>query len=216
MSEMRTEEEQIEAIKNWWQANGKSLLITVAVALAAVFGWKAWQQQQYSQSESASIAYQNLLDAVVVGLRGNDSEQLASSQHFAQQLKSEHGSTAYAELAALLMVKVAMQQGDYPRALSELDWVLDQQPSMHMQQVTRLRKARVYQAMKEYQQGLTQLEQVTAVPFAAVVDELRGDLYLALDEKAKARQAYTRALQNSAAPSPLLAIKLDDLATTEG
>ena len=43
MAEMRTEEEQIEAIKQWWKKNGSSLLIGVGLALAIVFGWQAWQ-----------------------------------------------------------------------------------------------------------------------------------------------------------------------------
>ena len=38
---MRTEEEQVEALKRWWQENGKTLLLTLAVALALVFGTSA-------------------------------------------------------------------------------------------------------------------------------------------------------------------------------
>ncbi len=43
MSEMRTEEEQVEALKDWWKENGRSLLLGVALALAIVFGWKGWE-----------------------------------------------------------------------------------------------------------------------------------------------------------------------------
>jgi predicted negative regulator of RcsB-dependent stress response len=39
---MRTEEEQVEALKGWWTENGKSLLFMVAIALSAVFAWKTW------------------------------------------------------------------------------------------------------------------------------------------------------------------------------
>ncbi len=41
MAELRTEEEQIEAIKRWWKENGVSLLIGAAIAAAGVFAWKA-------------------------------------------------------------------------------------------------------------------------------------------------------------------------------
>ena len=43
---MRTEEEQVAAIKSWWKENGKSLVLTVAGVLAGVFGWKAWKHKQ--------------------------------------------------------------------------------------------------------------------------------------------------------------------------
>ena len=46
MTEFRTEEEQIAALKKWWNDNSKSLLIGVGLALAIVFGWKAYQNSQ--------------------------------------------------------------------------------------------------------------------------------------------------------------------------
>ena len=42
MAELRTEEEQLEAIKRWWKENGTSLIAGVAIAAAGVFGWNAW------------------------------------------------------------------------------------------------------------------------------------------------------------------------------
>jgi len=36
--EHRTEEEQVAALKQWWNDNGNSLIIGVGLALALVFG----------------------------------------------------------------------------------------------------------------------------------------------------------------------------------
>ena len=44
MAELRTEEEQVEALKSWWKENGKSLIMGVVIAVAAVFGWRGWNQ----------------------------------------------------------------------------------------------------------------------------------------------------------------------------
>jgi len=33
VAEMKTEEEQVEALKRWWQENGKSLILTIAVSV---------------------------------------------------------------------------------------------------------------------------------------------------------------------------------------
>ena len=38
MAELRTEEEQLEAIKRWWKENGTSLLAGAVLAAAGVFG----------------------------------------------------------------------------------------------------------------------------------------------------------------------------------
>jgi predicted negative regulator of RcsB-dependent stress response len=35
-----TEDQQVEALKRWWKENAKSILLGVALGLAAVFGWR--------------------------------------------------------------------------------------------------------------------------------------------------------------------------------
>jgi predicted negative regulator of RcsB-dependent stress response len=53
--------------------------------------------------------------------------------------------------------------------------------------------------------------------FTAEKNELEGDLLVASGNKAEARAAYQRAIDGSQAQSnPLLVIKLEDLAGSEG
>ncbi len=214
MSEMRTEEEQVEALKGWWKENGKSLLFMIAIALSAVFAWKTWQQQQLTDAESASITYQNLLDAVSATLGTQDLDQIATSQHLAKELKTDFENSEYARFAALLMARVQVDQGKLPEALAELDWVLAHSPSDEMRNVTLLRKARIYQAMGDYQKGLEVIKNLSAKEFNTSVFELKGDLLLASGEKMDARAAYQQALDASgnAEANPLLNMKLEDLA----
>ena len=35
-----TEEQQVEAIKKWWKANGNTLIIGAVVGLAGLWGWR--------------------------------------------------------------------------------------------------------------------------------------------------------------------------------
>ena len=58
------EDEQVEALKTWWRENGKSTVITIVVVLAAIFGWRGWQQQQSAEVEAGSLMYQSLLMAL--------------------------------------------------------------------------------------------------------------------------------------------------------
>ena len=69
MAELRTEEEQIQAIKDWWKKNGSSLLIGIGAALAIVFGWQAWQNSQAQQRTEAANQFANLLNAFSDKLR---------------------------------------------------------------------------------------------------------------------------------------------------
>ena len=214
MSEMRTEEEQVEALKGWWKENGKSLLFMIAIALSAVFVWKTWQQTQLTDAESASITYQNLLDAVSATLGTGEVGQIATSLHLAKELKTDFEKSEYARFAALLMARVQVDQGKFSEALSELDWVLAHTPSDEMRNVTLLRKARIYQTMGDYQQGLELLKDLSATEFSSSVFELKGDLLLASGKNMDARVAYQQALKASgnAGANPLLNMKLEDLA----
>lgn len=217
MAEMRTEEEQVEALKGWWKENGKSLLFMIAIALSAVFAWKTWQQKQLTDAENASITYQNLLDAVSGAVNSGDEGQIVTSQHLAQQLKADYEKTEYARFAALLVAKVAVDQKDYTKALSELDWVLVHEPGSEMRNITLLRKARVYQAMGEFDKGLDTIKGLKDKEFSGSVYELKGDLLLASGESSGARDAYQQALKasESAGSNPLLNMKLEDLAMLE-
>lgn len=217
MSEMRTEEEQVEALKGWWKENGKSLLFMIAIALSAVFAWKTWQQKQLTDAENASITYQNLLDAVSGAVSSDDAGQIATSKHLAQKLKSDYEKTEYARFAALLVAKVAVAEENYTEALAELDWVLAHQPAIEMRNITLLRKARVYQAMGEFSKGLDVIQGLDAQEFGGSVYELKGDLLLSSGERIGARAAYQQALKVSVneGSNPLLTIKLEDLALSE-
>jgi len=61
-----SEEEQIALMRDWWQRNGKPLLMGGVLALAGVFGWQAWQKHEAAQAAAAGTLYQQLLELAVV------------------------------------------------------------------------------------------------------------------------------------------------------
>lgn len=213
MAELRTEEEQVQALKNWWTENGKSLLLGGAVALAGIFGWQGWQKQQAAESENASVLYQNLLDAVVsaVGPQQDDA-QLSTAEHLSSQLKNDYESTAYANFAAMIMARVAVDNSDLDAAIAELDWVLANQPSESMYSLASLRKARILAAQGELDKALSLVSSAPTAGYAASIAEFKGDLFVAKGDAAKAREQYEVALSKAAVNRPLVQIKLDDLA----
>ncbi|WP_415899052.1 YfgM family protein [Neptuniibacter sp. QD48_11] len=218
MAELRTEEEQVQALKNWWNENGKSLILGVAVALAAVLGWKGWQDQQAAKAENASILYQNLLEAVVgaVGPQ-QDEAQLATATHLSQQLKDDYEGTAYANYAALIMARVAADNKELPKALEELEWLLKNQPTESMFILANLRKARILAAQGEVDKALTLIGSVPVGGYKVAIEELKGDLYLQQGDADKARAAYKIAVAAAGQEGsrPILEMKLNDLASED-
>ena len=75
MESYRTEEEQVEALKRWWAENGRSTVAAVALAIAAGFGWQAWQESRQQVAAEASSRYDTMVEAVrQAGETGLDEE----------------------------------------------------------------------------------------------------------------------------------------------
>ena len=218
MAELRTEEEQVEALKNWWKENGKSLLLGVALALAIVFGWKGWQNNQQVNAENASIMYQNLVQAAAIASTPQATEeQRATAAHLAKALKEEYSDTAYARFGALFSARLAADSGDFDSALKELDWVLAQSTDAVMKTVASMRKARVLAAKGQPDQAVTLLAGLNEAGFKVSIEELKGDLYMQSGDLDKARTAYQAAVDTAQQGTrPLLNMKLENLAAEEG
>ena len=90
-----TEEEQVEKIKDMWRRHGMPLLTGVAIALAGVFGWQAWNNYQDTQARNASTLYQSMLESVLA----SDSEASRAQEVARQRLARVLGEEQRAEEA---------------------------------------------------------------------------------------------------------------------
>jgi predicted negative regulator of RcsB-dependent stress response len=188
----QNEQEQVEALRRWWNENGRSMLAAVVIALAAGFGWQAWQAREARQHEQASDMYQALLRTF------GTQEAAAAPQtgvEIAEQLKSEFGSTTYAQFAALHLAAMAVNDGKLSDAEQQLRWVLGKADSgSDTAQVAQLRLARVLAASGDSDQALAILNKAAPGPYGASYAAVRGDILLAAGRKDEAREAYTQAV----------------------
>lgn len=211
MAELRTDEEQVEALKQWWKNNGSSLLIGIGAALAIVFGWQAWQNYQAQQRTEAANQFVNLMNAF-----GSDDENRADTVVFmAQTLREDHADSAYAVYANLMLARVQlMQNDDAEGAVASLQWALEKSAdTLPLSLVVRSRLARAQMALEEFDAALATLDGADSTDaFAAMFAELRGDILLAKGDQNGAREAYMDARnQDGDNRSGVLELKLADL-----
>lgn len=217
MESYRTEEEQIDALKTWWQENGKSTVLIIVVTLAAVFGWRGWQDHQQSQAGDASAMFDQLLaaDAAVQ----KNGQVTVTAETLAETIKSAYGSLSYGQFAALYKAKYAVLKGDNAAAAEELKWVIDQDPEAAVKSQAEMRLAQVYFAQTEYDQALDLIKGLESTGFGPDALELKGDILLKQGDSDAALAAYRQARETLAAqqnPSqhPMLEMKINDLSTT--
>ncbi len=212
MAEMKTEEDQVEALKRWWQENGKSLVITVAVTIGGVFSWNAYQDHQLEQSETASIYFQQLMTSAPAGPLNET--QMAEVRYNSELLKTEFGTSTYAQFAALMLARVEVQAGDLSAAAAELEWVIAQQGDAEVNALATLRLARLLGAQDQFDEALALLVDSDDAWQSGRL-EIRGDLLLAQGSLEGAREAYAQAsvlVDATGINNPLLGLKLDNLA----
>lgn len=200
------DEAQMEQLRRWWRENWMALAGGLALGLAGIFGWEAWQGARTAKAEQASQIYEDLKN-----LPADRAEQAAG---LGDRLAEDYPGTPYAAQAALLLAARAAGNGDWEAARTRLDWALRNAGDPGLQKIARLRLARVLWQQGKVDEALARLEIDDADPFAALYQELRGDIQLARGERAAARSAYEKALQLGPADSARegLQRKLDDLA----
>lgn len=207
----RSEDEELAAIKDWWQRNGKPLVTGGALALAVVFGWQAWQKYQTNQSQGASIVYQQLLETALNPSGKPDAGKVAE---LANKLKSDFGGTHYAQYGSLFVAKVAVESGKLDDAAAELKAIVDKPADPTLGELARQRLARVLAAQGKVDDALKLLEGDATKAFLASREELKGDLLVQLGRADDAHAAYEKAKAALSDDSAVggLQMKLDDLA----
>ena len=208
-----TEEEQLAQIKEWWQRNGKPLMLGAVIALVLVFGWQFWQKHQINQAQSASVLYQQLLTAALE----SGEVDAAEVSRLGNLLKKDFAGTHYAQYGSLFIAKVAVEAGRLDEAASELRAILDKPADKTLDELARQRLARVLAAQDKADEALKLLDGEADKAFAASREELKGDLLVQLGRDDAAHAAYSKAKESLSQDAAIggLQMKLDDLARGE-
>ncbi|MGD9108146.1 MAG: tetratricopeptide repeat protein [Gammaproteobacteria bacterium] len=207
MSDYVTEEQQIEALKEWWKEYGLSIIVGLVLAIIVIFGWRFYQRYKTNIAERASIVYARMTVDVL-----NSQWQDAITQ--AKLLRKNFARTPYAKIAALTLAKHAVSQNNFDDAVAQLNWAVKHASSDVLLQLARLRLARVYITQNKIKEALALLQRMKNSSLAGLAAEVQGDAYVKLGNIDKAREMYQLALKEISEPDqsrPVLQMKLDNL-----
>jgi len=211
METYQTEEEQIQAIKDWWKENGRSVVAGLVIGIMAIVGYRYWGTHVQQQSEQASVLYANVMDAVAT----KNSDMAFTT---GKEVIEKYASTPYAPLTALLLGRVAVDKNDFASAEAQLQWVIDNASDEGIQQLARIRLSRVLFAQNKTDEALAVIANESVSGFETLLYELRGDIYLHQAKKAEAVDEYRKALADfSINPQrrQTIQMKLDNLAESK-
>ncbi|MCK4608658.1 MAG: tetratricopeptide repeat protein [Gammaproteobacteria bacterium] len=202
-----SDKEQIQLIKDWWKKHGTTILIAIVLVVGLSSGWRFWQSYKAKHAAEASVLYEQLLTA---GINNKSADMKLYTDH----LRKDYKHTPYASLASLMLAKADVATNNLGDAQKDLAWVVKHGKPDSIQQIARLREARVLLANNKAKQALKLLDKVDDKAFMPAISEARGDIYASQGNKAKALQQYKISLQESPKNSvltPALQMKINQL-----
>lgn len=180
-----SDDEQSERLKAWWKENGTSVITGAVLGLAVIGGVNYWRYYKADQAESASSLYEQVLEG-----QGDEAALDAG-----RQLMDEYSSTPYAGKAALMLAKIAFEEGSIDEARNHLEWALTNAPDPTDRKVARLRLARIAIGRGALDEADELLSGLDSGGYKSEYRELLGDLAMARDDPATARKEYEAALE---------------------
>jgi predicted negative regulator of RcsB-dependent stress response len=201
------EQEQLEAVKAWWQRYGRFLVVVVVACLATILAIQGWRYYRHQQSLAAATLYGQLAEAA----RANEGKKV---RDIAGEITDKYSGTAYAAMAALSAARASFDAHDLAQAKRWLVWVIDHAGQDEVRDVARLRLAGVLLDEKKYGEALALTEAPHGAAFDGLFADMKGDILLAQGKTQEARDAYRVAIEKSDPQSPYrptIQAKLDAL-----
>ncbi len=186
------EQEQISALKAWWDQYGKYVTALAVSAAVASVSWQGFNWYQNRQAASAGGLYFAVQQAAERG-------DAARAREAAGQIIEKHPRSVYAEMAALLSAGTQIGGGDTRNARAHLEWVAQKGRDPVLRDIARLRLATVLFDEGARAEALAQLEKAPAPSLKARFADLRGDVLAADGRIDEARAAYQIVLDTLAA-----------------
>ena len=207
MENYRTDEEQVEALKQWWEKNGKFAILFGILLIAGIVSGRVWMDFKQTSAGNASAEY----DTMMIEMQDGKND---SAMRRGAELMEKYKDTPYAALSALAVAKMEVEKGDLSAAGLRLKWVVDNATLDNVDHIARLRLIRVLIEEQKLDEALTYTNNVEPAKFKPEYDLLRGDIYAAKGQPDLARTAYQAALDGeglSPQTSDALRLKLNDV-----
>ncbi|QIG05522.1 YfgM family protein [Proteus sp. ZN5] len=199
-----TENEQVDAIKQFFKDYGLTIVLAAVIGFGGVFGWKYWQSHQTNRLQESAGAFATISEA----LAKPTPENIALAEKFVTDTNDIYGALASLELA-----QIAIDANDLVNGERHLTNAVAKVKNDAFADMLNLRLARVQLALDKTDAALVSLEQVKSKAWNGMKNYIRGDVLAKKGDNAGATTAYRSALtdENAGAIRSLVELKLNNL-----
>lgn len=207
--EYGTEEQQAEAVKDWWVNNRVPVIAGLVIGIVLMIAWSGYKSWNKTQSENNAALYAGISEEIVA--------KHGSAYADAEKYISENKGNVYGALGSLSLASNYVLDGKYDKAESMLRIAADfSDPALSS--TAKIRLARVQIQQKKYDEAKKTLDSVKSPVYQPMAEEVRGDMLVTQQKLKEAHDAYKKAVElsgDSIEMNPQLSSKLNDLTIAE-
>lgn len=200
-----------EELHRWWQENWKSIVMGIVLAIAIIT--VVFMYRDYTKK----VKYQNAVDFYAIVMNSDLSD--ANSVNDVKKFIGDHSSDVYSQLASLSLAKQYVAEKKYQKAADLLKASIGASRDNILDDVIRLRVARLNIELKKFDEANAVLDAITnREAFKFEVASLKGDAAYANKDNAAALKFYEEALSSAKTDDDTNVVKMkrDSLKTVKG
>jgi predicted negative regulator of RcsB-dependent stress response len=178
--------EQADLVKAFWNNYGRWMAIAILIGLLVGFGWRWYDEHRERQELSASILYNQLLNA---SMSGPAPEPVDAA--IMQRFKKDFPTSTYRELAELLLARQDIGHGNLVQAEQVLQSSIHAGANSALIDLARVRLARLQLAAQNPQGALKTLKSLTKNTsdwMQLIADIEFAKVYEAMNDEKQARE----------------------------
>jgi predicted negative regulator of RcsB-dependent stress response len=160
--------------------------LVLSIVLVSVAGYKYWHWHSEKMAGQASASYERLMAA-------SSAQDNKAIEAYSKTLIQDYPKTVYADAAELVLASHWVSLDKWDEARHVLEHVALHATMPALQQVARIRLARILIEQKVFDKALGYLDQMDSSVYKPLVDELKGDVYVATGRYPEADVLYSEA-----------------------
>jgi len=180
------EQEQLAALKHFWDKYGRILIALLTACALGYAGWTGWNVWQTSLEQKSAVRFDELSRSVASG-------DLVKTDLVFADMKEQFGATSYTAQAALLDARMNYEKGNVDATKAALQWLVDSSAEAAYRDIARLRLGGVLIEAKQYDQAIKLLSGDISQPFLGLAADRLGDAYSSQNKTEEAKAHYLKA-----------------------
>lgn len=202
------EQESLAQIKAWWDKWGTLILSIVTVVCLCSAGYQGWRWWKMKEASDAAVLYAQMVQS-------ENTKQVDRVQAIAKRLQDDYASTVYAGMGTMLAARSAEANGKDAEAVKLLTDLVNSGRYPEINAIASVRLAGLLLDQGKYDQALSTLDKIKDTKGQLVlINDRKGDIYMAMGDTAKAKASWEDALRNANPENPLvniIEVKLNSL-----